>query len=75
MTQAEAKIKWCPFAVSRSVVLPSGGSVAAALDNAVTPLCLGSDCMAWRWQTENTFDGRGIRVSATDGYCGLAGKP
>ena len=33
--------------------------------------CIGSACMAWRWDVEKNRKGPGI----DHGYCGLAGKP
>lgn len=81
MTQDEAKKRWCPFAHSRSVRFEDeengGGSVMymPANKNRPTTLCVAGDCMAFRWITENTPDGRGIQASKTEGYCGLAGKP
>jgi hypothetical protein len=54
-----------------SVMLPDGS------------VCLGSACMAWRWdyvvdQETPRFDPTApdlYKHSTTDGYCGLAGKP
>ena len=39
--------------------------------------CVGSLCMAWRWETEMCHSERGYAVGyrETEGYCGLAGKP
>jgi hypothetical protein len=40
--------------------------------------CVGSRCMAWRWDREETSrnaNGYGIKNSTTHGFCGLAGRP
>lgn len=42
MTEDEAKTKWCPFAH-----LEGAGNRHS--DNSPAVLCIGSDCMAWRW--------------------------
>lgn len=93
MTQDEAKKRWCPFA---RVVLyssnegsgaPSAGNrcvmtsdLDAALNGATK--CIGSACMAWRWQyffmslpEENRPHDWKTFAAAEEGYCGLAGKP
>ena len=88
MTEEEAKMKWCPFA-RPSQNHPDGcGEVRG---NRVLPheprhypddcLCLGSDCMAWRWykwqETENVagfLPETRTHTSTMDGHCGLAGS-
>lgn len=75
MTEAEAEKRWCPFAESRSI---SSGVVTRVQfgDSKNMVLCVGSQCMAWRWSTSLTRLGDGTpeeAVSATDGHCGLAG--
>lgn len=84
MTEDEAKQRWCPFSRVASSTGQSGGMTAESFvpvnrsvgrGRAAEVLCLGSDCMAWRWIVEDTPDGRGIRTSTTEGYCGLAGRP
>ena len=40
--------------------------------------CIGSRCMAWRWDVEDKHvPGGGVirQRSTTHGYCGLAGRP
>lgn len=70
MTDEEAKTRWCPFASSRILTYRNRTGVnvtVIAADNEteqVNIYCLGSGCMAWRWDN----DGSG-------GYCGLAGEP
>jgi hypothetical protein len=85
LTEAEAKTKWCPFArvgggqgmdgSSYNRIEHHGGDISHTVAT-----CLGSACMAWRWQA-GTFEdyGRmmaknksGYVVVAT-GHCGLAG--
>ena len=91
MTEDEAKTKWCPFA--RSMVTIDGhadaaktvktGPIAVASANRfegnLMALCVGSGCMAWRW--ENGYEPATLaHMRAADitpafprGYCGLAG--
>lgn len=44
-------------------------------------LCVGSQCLAWRWHVALSVDnpthttGAGQTITAARGYCGLAGKP
>lgn len=88
MTEDEAKKKWCPFARVGSSVsgLGSLNRDASPSDDSINglprrALCLGSACMAWRWQGwrldeqrdvhTNECDAAGVRV----GFCGLAGAP
>lgn len=104
MTEDEAKTKWCPFARSLVVMREKGtetilssvtanrwtGNVAHTPSPETQPRCLGSDCMAWRWEVnhDGTFNmmlsGPTLEVeervpnfvqSATEGFCGLAGAP
>lgn len=74
MIQDEANKRWCPFASSRVLRTSPDQAVTYAVEEVATVTCIASDCMAWRWITENTPDGRGIQASKTEGYCGLAGK-
>lgn len=100
MTEEEAKTKWCPFArvdsdgaagsnrypeVEEDGTPSPPDSVVAGLTNT----CIGSACMAWRWEREpnqpellNWANGdmkarcpEATRISATIGFCGLAGQP
>lgn len=65
MTEEEAKTKWCPTA--RTHDGDRIASVNRKYDGGpdIGAQCLGSGCMAWRWDTN-------IQIN---GYCGLAGKP
>lgn len=60
MTEAEARVKWCPMAKSIEGVNRAYGSKPA--DDCY---CIASDCACWRCAEPIT----GV------GYCGLAGKP
>lgn len=57
MTEEEAKTKWCPFA------RPNGGNGANRLGTRASdkdPRCIGSECVAWRWNSNGStlFVGR-----------------
>lgn len=79
MTEAEAKLRWCPFARSRHVGgdcgRDHGGSqIGAFLDEGrLTVTCVASSCMAWRVSQEIVDEG--VVVRPATGYCGLAFKP
>lgn len=52
VTEAEAKTKWCPFARGSFVMVGnSPASVNRNLSGEASSgaSCIGSDCMAWRW--------------------------
>lgn len=77
MTEDEAKTKWCPH-VRVVLVTKRGGTnhpynryfledKKDPINNPVDARCIASDCMAWRWFSED--------YKGTGGYCGLAGKP
>ena len=78
MKESEAKTKWCPFVRLTDDFgdnRPSGGAAETFLT------CIGSECMAWRWEVSPTELARrgqqqnlGEYVKPT-GFCGLAGKP
>lgn len=63
MTEEEARTKDCFVTFNRPET--EGGA----------ELCIGSSCMAWRWETE-WDDGKSSYVPRqVRGYCGLAGRP
>ena len=70
MTEAEAKVRWCPFASSRIIRFydPKTGEIesrhAGPGIGTTSTLCLGSSCMAFR-----------VQHNPPSVYCGLAGKP
>lgn len=65
MTEAEAHTKWCFCATAALETSGVGIGIAINRNPDGTPhaatLCLGDDCMAWRWKDN------------TQGYCGVAG--
>ena len=68
MTEDEAKTKLCPTA---SVPGVTGGRNRDAYGYAEPKAhCVGSVCMAWRWNI-----GAGSGQPMTTGFCGLAGRP
>lgn len=78
LTEEEAKTKWCPEARCGNA---SGANRSGPQhDFAATPFCIGSACMAWRWNGESpAFPGAGpednLNPAGRGGYCGKAGKP
>jgi hypothetical protein len=65
MTEDNAKTKWCPMAKDKGPPLHD-------LYNPYEVMCIGSECMVWRWEKPNELLGDGLSMY---GYCGLAGKP
>jgi hypothetical protein len=77
MTENEAKTKWCPY--SRVLItLDIGNGLSSAIGNANRQqdkplgMCLGSECMAWRWNRDVSALGA---LNTRPGFCGLAGVP
>ena len=72
MTEDEAKTKWCPFVridFNQGIAWNNRASNSEIPDNNKIATCLGSECMAWRWEPHERVPGD------DEGYCGLAGKP
>jgi hypothetical protein len=62
-TEAEAKEACCPLALR----------IAPAQVNSSRDLCVGSRCMAWRW--ENSYSAKVLGSPPNHyGYCGMAGE-
>lgn len=93
-TEDEAKKKWCPhvrvmdFGTSAAGVRSAGVNrgTERAFGDKPFATCIGSQCMAWRWDRygrrtfspDSTPGAGGGSYQATDikvGYCGLAGEP
>jgi hypothetical protein len=83
VTEEDAKQKWYPFVRNGNEAGCNRAGVAN--DDYPVQVCIGSKCMAWRWERQEviqmdmdgnikgtTLDGP---VSKIDGYCGLGGKP
>lgn len=72
MTEDEARTKWCPLAREHS-----GNRFANGIS---TPgaLCIGSACMAWRWDAAEAREGEyptsPRKVIMTGGHCGAFGS-
>lgn len=72
MTEDEAKKKWCPFARNAKAEDYGCQNRLAWGEPDKSCMCIGTACMAWRYQSDvEAYEGQTI----TDGYCGLAGKP
>lgn len=78
---AGSEIKGQPVSVNRYV---SEGDEVDGKPHAIptTPhadcLCIGSACMAWRWDATTASRKRNLPGSVStgdEGFCGLAGKP
>ena len=78
ITEEEARTKWCPFVREMSVAADKGKVMALGnryvsetkvskvrdrFSNPPGARCIASDCMAWRWSSNDR------------GWCGLAGEP
>lgn len=92
MTEQEAKTKWCPFARIPSHISGAANVPPLAINRLSRPdsqaaafpfaglTCIGSACMAWRWN-EQTAARKGTDIAAYSvssedrGFCGLAGRP
>lgn len=80
VTENEAKDRWCPFSRINYAGIRTDGKVVAVsnrdkpvialanLDDHNMCMCIGSRCMAWRWEE------RTDRIPQF-GHCGLAGRP
>jgi hypothetical protein len=89
-TEDEAKTKRCHASFAASTGITTDGSIMStsapmvhhsvyggsyAVQTASAPLCcIGSACMAWRWENEKTETGIQSHHPA-HGFCGLAGRP
>lgn len=72
MTEGEAKTKWCcgPKMVA-DMFLASKGYPNPNLNGR----CIGSSCMAWRWDIEYNRNRKFDKPADAWGFCGLAGTP
>jgi hypothetical protein len=66
MTEDEAEKKWCPFVRDED----GGSNVSNESRVPHWSTCVGSECMAWRWDTLIADQGSTL----THGGCGLVGK-
>lgn len=90
VTEGDAQSKWCPHARVDSTAAnrPNPGNNCDV--SAGWAPCIGSVCMAWRWESQASYDERyeawedahnigGIGSPGPEpvqqGYCGLAGVP
>jgi hypothetical protein len=72
MHEDEAKQKWCPMV--RTVNHHIGVRGGLHHDEMRSgDVCIASNCMMWRWDTEEKFGNRVL--SEVNGHCGLAGNP
>ena len=97
MTEEEAKTKWCPFVrftdeTDGTYAVTNRGDVCDRSHNQNArdlSRCIGSDCMAWRFEMricdkktgkpiplgQSYLKGTAELRPTTNGFCGLAGKP
>jgi hypothetical protein len=73
MTEEQARKKWCPMTRFLYAEGDSSRGVYAVAVNTDRPesLCVGSECMMWRWD-EKEEEAHGLDGTEC-GYCGLAG--
>lgn len=76
MTEAEAKMKWCPMVRNVKYDFSDNPRLTHNLDGT----CVASHCMMWRWDL-GANPGYDKKIGApmmldnkTEGHCGLAGK-
>lgn len=71
MTEQDAKQKWCPL--TREVMYYNPQALVGNRDHtgSAFPVCIGSACMAWRWEVSPGSIGDRMN----HGYCGNFGKP
>lgn len=80
MSEDDARQKWCPHAVA-SHTNPRAGFEPLTIEQPKLHYCIGSACMAWRWESYASRDnptrlpGAGQSFDITRGFCGLAGRP
>jgi hypothetical protein len=82
MTEDEAKTKICCGPVLLATAWINESEIRAK-GNLIGSNCIGSACMAWRWEentdlmpaSQNDPLGGPKPPQDWDGYCGLAGKP
>jgi hypothetical protein len=72
-TEGEAQKLWCPEARVASGA-GSYNRVQGEQLHAVSSMCKGSKCMAWRWTPAEKLDSKTKQYYRL-GYCGKAGAP
>lgn len=77
MTKDEAKTKWCPHVRVGVISEVTGAAYAANRAGSEgkmigAAMCIGSACMAWRWEVPPMTC---RPPNEPSGYCGLAGRP
>ncbi len=72
LIEQEARQKWCPFAMTAGSYGDELAGIGITTFNRSASgrtdrncMCLGSDCMAWRWHDERN----------ETGFCGIARRP
>ena len=86
-TETEAKTKWCPHSLADSDVGGAFNRHSSDTTTAHGTNCLGSACMAWRWEESlqlkdtrqilkpnESYLPAQVETVRVTGYCGLAGK-
>jgi len=84
VTEDEAQTKWCPavrFVPETATTHPGtnrGTRIERGAEGAPGFKCIGSACMAWRWEVSpaaaSAYEGIGGATIVAGGYCGLAGR-
>lgn len=76
LTEEQARTKQCcgPFGCGKAeAAVIDQQSIATSVASAlfVRRVCIGSECMAWRWR----YATRGAPIHANEGFCGLPIRP
>jgi hypothetical protein len=87
MTEEEAKTKACcgSYMIAAAIATADYSRTGAPRPDAINGYCIGSACMAWRWETRQTnpvhpmmavsMDYQPIYEATDQGFCGLARAP
>lgn len=79
LTEDEATTKWCPFARVMLFEPEPGAGNHAVNRTTMNMTCIGSACMAWRFQPAIVVPADSVTpeilARKPGGFCGLAGRP
>ena len=78
VTEKEAATKWCPLARLTGSENVAWNRVETSRGEHYSTMCIGSQCMAWRWAFEASTQGD-VSIAKDDtgyrvGFCGAFGE-